>query len=310
MGETIATNRIQVVRATAWRDAVIKILEPRSPYRPWRIPAGIKRGDAVLVVLETNPVSVIADIREVGVDGSALRALARFLDSGLPWREPPALLELATLRALTGFSLPDDGDPATVLGRAALTTAIGQRQAAPSGGDYLDGHTSLAAAAILLVSLGRCTGCGDKLDLAAADARDRLHIRSVDLAPSQRRVPVADDPPEEPRRLSQQGYGPDDIRIGVWRPGRFPTDWPAVLCDTCHGRMQHGGFDSFLRLRFSLHPPCPSCAAQWTMRTYAGFAAVLRSEPWMFHTGCCPRRIWVCAACGHEWGPSSDPEAG
>lgn len=239
MGETIATNRIKVVRATAWRDAVIKILEPRSPYRPWRVPAGIKRGDAVLVVLDTHPVSVIADIREVGVDGSALRALGGFLDSGLPWREPPALLELATLRALTGFSLPDDGDPATVLGRAALTAVIGQRQAAPSGGDYLDGHTSLAAAAILLVSLGRCTGCGDKLDLAAADARDRLHIRTVDLAPSQRRVPVADDPPEEPQRLSQQGYGPDDIRTGCGgrgdsrRTGRRCCATPATAeCNT------------------------------------------------------------------------------
>ncbi len=270
MGEMIATNRIRVVRATAWRDAVIKILEPRSPYRPWRIPAGTKRGDAVLAVLDTNPVSVIADIREVGVDGSALRALGGFLDSGYPWREPPALLELATLRDLTEFPLPDDADPATVLGRAALTAAIGQRQEAPSGLDYLNGHTSLAAARVLLGSLGRCTGCGGKLDLAAADARDRFHIRTVDLAPSQHRVPVADDPPEEPQRPSKQGYGPDDIRIGVWKPRRFPTDWPAVLCGTCRGRMHHGGFDSFLRFRFSLRPPCPSCAAQWTMRTYAG----------------------------------------
>lgn len=128
MGETIATNRIQVVRATAWREAVIKILEPRSPYRPWRVPAGIKRGDAVLAVLDTNPVSVIADIREVGVDGSALRALGGFLDSGLPWREPPALLELATLRALTGFSLPDDGDPATAFRpRGGVTGAASKR---------------------------------------------------------------------------------------------------------------------------------------------------------------------------------------
>ncbi|MEZ5130443.1 MAG: hypothetical protein R2763_01765 [Mycobacterium sp.] len=181
--ETIATNRIQVVRATAWRDAVLKILEPRSPYRPWRVPAGTRRGDAVLAVLDTNPVSVIADIREVGVDGSAMRALGGVLDSELPWREPPELLELATLRDLTGFSLPDAGDPATVLGRTVLTAAIGQRQEAPSGVEYRNGHTSLAAAAILLVSLGRCTGCGGKLDLAAADARDRLHIRTVDLAP-------------------------------------------------------------------------------------------------------------------------------
>jgi len=310
MGETIATNRIQVVRATAWRDAVLKILEPRSPYRPWRVPAGTRRGDAVLAVLDTNPVSVIADIREVGVDGSAMRALGGVLDSELPWREPPELLELATLRDLTGFSLPDAGDPATVLGRTVLTAAIGQRQEAPSGVEYRNGHTSLAAARILLDSLGSCTSCGGKLDLAEPDARDRLHIRTVDLAPSERRVPVADDPPEEPQRLSRQGYGPDDIRIGVWRPGRFPMDWPAVLCDTCRGGMHHGGFDSFLRFRFSLHPPCPSCAAQWTMRTYAGFAAVLRSEPWMFHTGCCPGSIWVCAACGHKWGPRSGSEAG
>ena len=205
--------------------------------RPRRYQAG---GDAVLAVLDTNPVSVIADIREVGVDGSAMRALGGVLDSELPWREPPELLELATLRDLTGFSLPDAGDPATVLGRTVLTAAIGQRQRRRRVWS-IGTDTSLAAAQFCWIpwEVARVAAASWTWpNLTRATASTFEPSISLPQAPGS----VADDPPEEPQRLSRQGYGPDDIRIGCGGRGVFPMDWSAVLCDTCRGGMHHGGF--------------------------------------------------------------------
>jgi hypothetical protein len=42
------------------------------------------------------------------------------------------------------------------------------------------GHSQVAAARILLHSQGRCTGCDDAIDLTGEDARDAVHIRTVD----------------------------------------------------------------------------------------------------------------------------------
>lgn len=303
MGETGSATKVSVVRATAWKDAIIKILEPRSPYRPWRIPAGIQRGDAIIAVLDTQPASVIADIRTVGPDDSAVHALESFLDHEDSFDFPPVLEELATLQALTGVA--PDGET-TVEAVAAMTAEWNDCARGPAGLEYLNGHSSLAAARILLESKGRCDGCNNKFELAGADARDHVHIHTVDVDPNERAIAVADDPvpPPPPPPDPADVYGAGPILTGLWRALRVPADWPAALCESCHDRMRAGGFTNFLRFRFSLHPPCPSCAAQWTMRTRAGWPVYIPVIPWIRHTGCCPDPRWLCGACGHKWGPT------
>ena len=42
----------------------------RSPYRPWHVADGIEPGDAVIAVLDTDPLSVLAGVGIVGPDGN------------------------------------------------------------------------------------------------------------------------------------------------------------------------------------------------------------------------------------------------
>ena len=307
MGEISSDTKIHVVRGTPWLDAIIALLQPDSPYRPWRGGSGVQTGDAVLVILDTEPAAVITTVPVVGADGLD-GALARVMERESEWDGPPALLELGTLTALSGLSFSREGAEATVEHPDWLIERSGLDAEGVDRALYLNGHNSLAAARILLKSVGRCTGCGAGLDLADANARYHVHIHTVDVDPTAPLVPVAYEPPP-PEVDEEVPYGPEAIQLltDCWRPMRFPPDWPAVLCDSCHDRMRAGGFTSFLDFRFSLHPQCPSCFAQWTMRTTAGFIVKAIKEPWIQHTGCCPDQRWWCAACGHRWGGRDEP---
>lgn len=313
MGEISSDTKVHVMRGAPWKDAIIKLLQPRSPYQPWRGASRVQPGDAVVAILDTDPASVIAEIRFVGSDGRPDRAISGCVDRESGWKSPPGLMELGTLTALTGLGFLRDGADVTVGNAARLIEVMSEGIGAYNNEVYLNGHTTLAAARRLLRSGGRCTGCGGELGLESVNARYHLHIHTVDVDPTAPWVPVAYDPPPEVPQVSShdQPYGPDSIRLAsdCWRPIRIAPDWPAVLCDACHDRMRRGGFTSFLDFRFSLHPPCPSCSAQWTMGTTAGFIAVLPEEPWIRHTGCCPDQKWWCGACGHKWGGRYQPLA-
>lgn len=82
MEDIASDTKIHVLRAMPWMDAIIKLLQPRSPYRPWHGAAGAEPGDAVLAILDTDPPSVIAEVREVDADGGADRAIAGCVDPG------------------------------------------------------------------------------------------------------------------------------------------------------------------------------------------------------------------------------------
>ena len=138
--------------------------------------------------------------------------------------------------------------------------------------DALFGHTSLAAGRVLLESDGHCTGCERRLGLTREDARDRVHIHTVDR------------PRPEGPELDHH------------------ADWPAALCDRCHNRMCRDGFTNFLDFRFSLHPRCPSCSAQRSLATMYGMPMGPVEEPWIAAMGCCVEPWeWLCGSCGHEW---------
>lgn len=305
VGKIRSDNHIHVAQGSPWKDAIIKLLQPRSPYRPWQGGVGAAPGDAVVAVLDTEPSSVIADVRQVGPDGSAERAIAGCIDPARLWKDPPALLELATLTALTGMSYSHGRADVTVYSTARLAEVMSGRMWNHEGLSYLHGHSTLAAARILLQSHGRCSGCDGELDLSSVNARYDVHIHTVDFDPAAPLMRVADDPPPEENPAEHEifEYSGLSIRLGPerWRPMHVPPDWPAVLCDGCHNRMRRRRFTSFSAFRFSLHPSCPSCSAQWTMRTTAGFVARPPEEPWIWHTGCTPDEKWRCRACGHKW---------
>lgn len=302
MGEISSDTRVHVVRGGPWKDVIIKLLQPRSPYRPWSGASGVEPGDAVIAILDTDPASVIADLRVVGSDCSADRAVAGCVDRESGWKSPPDLIELGTLTALTGLGFQRNGADVTIANADRLIEVMGEGIEACNDQVYLSGHSTLAAARILLRSGGRCTACSGELDLASVNARYHVHIHTVDVDPTAPLVPVAYEAPPEVAD-DEKKYGYESIQIEPTpRPIRTPPDWPAVLCDPCHDRMRLGGFTSFLDFRFSLHPPCPSCHARWTMRTIAGFLAVPPAEPWIWHTGCCPEQKWQCGACRHNFG--------
>ncbi|HOB49777.1 MAG TPA: hypothetical protein PKK01_10765 [Mycobacterium sp.] len=309
MGEIDSDTKIHVVRAVAWKDAIIKLLEPSSPYRPWGEEFDAEPGDAVLVMLETEPTSVIAELVTIESRDGVEPAIARCMDTEKGGR--PALLELETLAHLTGLEVYRDESGVIARGAAGLAEFIARRVPASGGLRYRQGHSTLAAARILLDSGGWCTGCRRELDLTAANARYHVHIHTVDADPAAPWTPVAYEPPEP---VSDE-YGPDSIRVTKWRePIRLPLDWPAALCDDCHDEMRMGGFTGFLDFRFSRHPRCPVCSARWTMRTMtSGFTDWRPREPWLRTTGCCSLGKWQCGACGHPFGGDDredEPEDG
>ena len=90
------TQTLHFIEGSDWKDAVIALLDSRSPYRPWRYGFGEARsGDTVAVVLNTDPPSVLTALGRIGADGRPDAALINWPMS------PPGLIDLATL-AMTG----------------------------------------------------------------------------------------------------------------------------------------------------------------------------------------------------------------
>jgi hypothetical protein len=232
---------------------------------------------------------------EIGADGYPGRAVVE-------WHYPaPCLIDLATLAIIVTFEHDQDPRDAWQLRGDA---AIHMKQALERCRCRLQssmrfGHTSVTAARILLHSRGICTGCDFGTDLAAEDARDVVHIRTV-------------DPParEAPEVLIQEAMGCAPSYIdgpyppkSSWLP-QLPPDWPGVLCQRCLTLMQDRGFNSLLDFRFSHHPKCPRCGAERTQRAKFGMPAsedaYRNAPPWIDWRGCCRTDdIWTCTACGH-----------
>jgi hypothetical protein len=266
MSEPSSVEKVDIIEGTPWKDAVISVLEPRSPYRPWYAAGSTEPGDAVIAVLDTDPQSVLAAVGVIGASGDPHDSIAAIDRSKIN-----GLLELGTLNMLADFMVFPRRET-TVFHRESLDrviTTIGRYN--PSSVDALFGHTSLAAGRVLLDSAGKCTGCRRPIDLTGEDAREHVHIHTA----ARSKVTELDDP-----------------------------DWPAVLCDSCRDAMHDNGFTSFLDLKFSLHPRCPACSAQRSKSAIYGFLVGWRHVPWASRMGCSieePRLEWVCGTCCHGW---------
>ena len=93
------THGMHIVEANDWNDAAITLLEPRSPYRPWRSgPEPLRAAEQVLAVLHTDPVSVLTTIGYADADGNAKFGRYTSLD----------LLDATTLALIADVPLSQD----------------------------------------------------------------------------------------------------------------------------------------------------------------------------------------------------------
>ncbi len=260
--DQIGPTTVCFVTGRPWKDAVISLLEPRSPYRPWTTQESVEPGHSVVVALDTDPTSVLSAVGTVGSDGEIRSAITQIKS----YRRE-ALLEMATLDMLSMEDIE------SVLDRYV-------RQ----GAKALFGHTSLAAARVLLASRGRCTACNTGLALSGRNARDQIHIHTAEFVDTDGRP----------------------IEVDLWDSyAQYSAiDWPAALCNLCAATMRDEGFTSFLDFQFASRPSCPECSAQRTMTPLYGMPAGPIEEPWIATMGCVvvePRAKWVCGHCRHEW---------
>lgn len=264
------SERLLIVEATSWKEAVVALLEPESPYTPWRWGGDeAEEGDAVAFVLNTDPASVLTEVGRVGEDGDPTRA--QIEPSSINYL---GLVDLETLVMMTGF--PWNGDPRhewTLHGEMAIRMTLALDDCRFRGDQYTRfGHSSVAAARILLHSHGRCTGCDQPMDLDFVDACDEIHIHTV--AAYRRDTPFAET----------------------------ARDWPGALCRRCVARMRKADYTSLVDYRLAQHPACPSCGAQRTRETLFGMLMSQDLPPWRDARGCCVTNDdWTCGQCDHTW---------
>lgn len=249
-------------------EAIITVLNPGSPYEPWNYgPPDAQSGDTVAFVLNTDPPSILTNRAEVGADGDLRSAVFNQAPSHA------TLMDLTTVATVVGLEtvITDrwwfDGEDAdkleSVLEECRYISAPSSRV----------GHTSVAAARILLRFYGQCDGCDHTIDLAGPDARGRLFVHTV------------------------------DPRLTAAEPSSTPDDWPAVLCRNCIDHMADAGYTNFVAFKFALNPPCPECAVRRTRATFYGMPSEhWNIEPWSYAGGCCPSPAqWCCGECYHRW---------
>lgn len=263
-------HRLHVLQSVDWKDAVITLLEPRSPYRPWRDgPDEAQEGDTVAFTLNTDPPSIVADVAHVDESGELRQATFTRPLCNLN------VVDLYTLMRVLGFgfgSLPsqfDGGDGVKV--ELALDEC---RYAGAPESRF--GHNAVAEVRTLLRFSGRCDGCDQVIDLTGEDARDRLFVHTVD-----------------PQMQSES-------------PSLGFPDWPAVVCRECRDRMAdegHDSFVSFVAYKFSLNPSCPQCRGRRAAEIFYGMPSDHKNiPPWEQAGGCCVMaENWQCRICHTSW---------
>lgn len=286
------TKRLHIIEGPDWKTSIVALLDSRSPYRPWRYGFGEARiGDPVAVVLNTEPRTVMTSLGRIGTDGQWDRAV-------IEWPLPaPELVDLDSLVMLVGcdprYVWQLRGDTARKL-EAALTDATDR-----SDQRMRFGHSSVAAARILLHSRSRCDGCKSLIDLAGEEAAESFLIRTVDSA--EREAPEVLIKDERGAR----SYVEQGIPTSCWRE-TLPADWPGVLCISCCKRTEEDGYARLVDFRFSQHPRCPRCGAVKTQVLQFGMPVSREvyadTPPWVSWSGCVNRgERYTCAVCSHTW---------
>lgn len=156
------TCRLRVVEGGPWTEALICALAQGTPYRPWHGAEAVEPGDTVIVVLVTDPRTVLCTFK--AGHGSVPEAIAAQCRTGssLPTVED---IELAAGGHLLIGGLAVESSPA-----AALIAAASKRRVSEPADRV--GSSSAAGARILMASRGRCTHCGAGIDLTRTPPSD------------------------------------------------------------------------------------------------------------------------------------------
>ncbi len=284
-------------------------LTGHAKFRPWRGVSAVKPGDVAVVVVDTDPKTVLCAIvresrqnwriavqerfdlapvvdyehdakqEEVRPSNHKSRLNMRVAISLAPRLGYRGLREVTDIEAFAGgYSLNESSAlPLDSPAVQALVEVVSE----PTSSSSIDcaGHSSVAAARILLGSEGRCTCCEETVDVLGDSAGRQYTINTV-----------------------SEG----DLREG--------RDWPALLCSECCAAMKSSRFSKAIDYGFSFHPACPACSATRTRRNEYGLpAATYVTPPWRNPQGCCIDRgtpSWSCGACGQTWGVGHPPNTG
>lgn len=159
-----AGQKLYVVVGSPWKDALLGFLSDEAPDNHWEQPAGLRRGDLVLAVLKTAPVTLLC--------------LERVVDSG-PRRlqvsevwDWPWLPDLEEVEAVSGVKVPRregliaDADADRLL---AVLASIGRQYPVP-------GSDSATRARVLAASDLTCAGCEEPIDLAVEKPAEQVHV--------------------------------------------------------------------------------------------------------------------------------------
>lgn len=233
------TGRVHVVVGSPWREAVLKHLEPRSAYRPWPEVPDVREGDGVLVVFDTEPRLVLAQLATVGPDRSIEAAMATL--HRVWWFTNAVALPRLGVQMHGHYALV--GDPSSLV-RAVEE----QRFNAPREDRF--GHSSGAAARALLQSGGRCTGCGNVLDLVSS-------VPEVRTAEAEDWPAVLCSPCTKAMR---------DGGFDTFLSYRFSLQPPCPRCDARRTRRSQFGMPAvmFETVPWRLHQGCCVTPDEWT----------------------------------------------
>jgi hypothetical protein len=259
-------HRLRVVEGRPWQKAVLCALEPEAPFDPWDGVEDVVPGDGVIVLIDTTPRTVLCAFT-LKPDNDVRGTIARKCRFNRVNLQTVTRLE----QAAGGYSLEESvGLPVDSPAAVALLATVGEWS--PSSPADRVGKWLPAVAGIVLQSAGRCTCCGQKVDLNLAH---RASVLSVHLV------------------------SPADFLSG--------RDWPSALCPECVAAMKAADMTSVVEFAFSREPACPVCSAKRTQRVSYGMSThtgYVNKPPWEKGAGCVvdSQGRWSCSACEHTWG--------
>lgn len=165
-----ANRRLRVIEGRPWREALVCALAPEAPYQPWHGLDEVRPGDTAVVVIATDPPTVLCAFA-IGAEPVRQAIAARWQFTGTPLRTVDEV-ERASGGLHLAHGPPVDFQAAETLIAAVDDYAVGTP-------DQRVGTDSVAGGRILLQSEGRCTCCHAAVDLAHTAAGDlSLHLVS------------------------------------------------------------------------------------------------------------------------------------
>lgn len=165
-------RHLRVVQGRPWKQTLAWLIDPGSGFGAPDT-TGVRSGDTVVVVLDTEPPTVLCAVT-VGPDRDLGRAIAaRRYPFDRPALPTVAEVELVTDRAFETW------DGLELKGPAAENFIDGVEQFAFSRPVERLGDSSATEARIMASASGRCTLCGSTVDMSSAAALENLTVHTA-----------------------------------------------------------------------------------------------------------------------------------